>query len=265
MVIRQGAAVLVLACGAAKADQRRPAMDLYTGSLFRAARRAAEADGRPWLICSAEHGLVHPHRPLDPYERALADTDADVARLGELIAGQRHQSLAGAGAERGSGVEVWAPARYTAALRAGGVDVRLTPLAGLGLGAQIGWLTRHAHSCEDYHQRTGHRPGPAAAAGWLQADHGLVYTGSITAQHGQPVVDLAEGRWVDDGSLLGRTYLNVRLANGVQLSDVRLTSLTPATGPVDLPAPRRAHPPITAAALPAARTTPTAARGPALT
>ena len=106
-------------------------------------------------------------------------------------------------------MEVWAPARYTAALRAGGVDVRLTPLAGLGIGAQIGWLTRHARSCEDYHQRTGPRPGPAAAAGWLQADHGLVYTGSITAQHGQPVVDLTEGRWVDDGSLLGCTYLNV--------------------------------------------------------
>ena len=107
--------------------------------------------------------------------------------------------------------------------------------------------------------------GPAAAAGWLQADHGLLYMGSLTAQHGQPVVDLAEGRWVDDGSLLGRTYLNVRLANGVQLSDVRPNSLTPAPTPVDLPAPRMAHPPLTAAVLPAARTTPTAARGPALT
>ena len=259
MVTRQGAGVLVLACGAAKADHRRPAMDLYTGSLFRAARRAAQADGRPWLICSAAHGLVHPHQPLDPYERALADTDADVARLGALIAGQRHQLTAAGG--RGAGVEVWAPARYTAALRAGGVDVRLAPLASMGLGEQIGWLTRHARACEDYHQRTGTRPGPAAAAGWLQVDQGLVYTGSITALHGQPVVDLAEGRWVDDGSLLGRMYWNVRLANGVALQDVRPTSLTPANGPVDTPAARKAHPPTHAAALPAARTTPTAARG----
>ena len=45
-----------------------------------------------------------------------------------------------------------------------GIEVRLTPLAGLGLGAQIGWLTRHARACEDYHERTGTRPGPAAAA-----------------------------------------------------------------------------------------------------
>jgi hypothetical protein len=260
-VIGEGAGVLVLACGAAKADHSRPAMDLYTGSLFRAARRAAQADGRPWLICSAEYGLVDPRRPLDPYERALAEAEADVARLGGLIAGQTHLLLAAAGTGRELGVEVWAPARYAAALRAGGVDVRLTPLAGLGLGAQIGWLTRHARSCDEYRERTGTRPGLVAAAGWIQVDHGLVYTGSITAQHGQPVVDLAEGRWVDDGSLLGRTYLNVRLANGVQLSDVRPTSLTRATGPVDLPTPRMAHPPITVAALPAARTTPTAARG----
>jgi hypothetical protein len=75
---------------------------------------------------------------------------------------------------------------------------------------------------------------------------------------------VAEGHWVDDGSLLGRTYLNVRLANGVQLSDVSPTSLTPAPTPVDVPAPRMAHPPTTAAALPAARTIPTAARGPAI-
>ena len=262
MVTRQGAGVIVVACGAAKANERRPAMDLYTGALFRAARRAAEADGRPWLICSAEHGLVHPHQPLDPYERALAETPDDVARLGQRIAGQQHL-IAAPG--RGPGVEVWAPARYTAALRAGGVDVRLTPLVGLGLGEQIGWLTRHAHSCQDYFQRTGCRPGPAAAGGWLQSDHGLVYTGSITAQHGQPVVDVAEGRWVDDGSLLGRTYLTVRLANGVTLRDVRPTSLTPATGPDEPPAPRMAHPPTRAAALPAARCTPTAARGAVIT
>ena len=180
-----------------------------------------------------------------------------------MIAGQRHLLTAAVG-RADPGVEVWAPARYTAALRAGGVDVRLTPLAGLGLGAQIGWLTRHARSCEDYHAHTGQRPGPAAAARWLQADHGLVYAGSITAQHGQPVVDLTEGRWVDDGSLLGVDLYDVLLANGVQLSDVRPTSLTPATDPVDVPAPRMAHPPTTAAALPAARTTPTATRGPAI-
>ena len=104
-MIRTDARVLVLACGAAKANQRRPAADLYTGSLFRAARRAAQADGRPWLICSAEHGLIEPGRMLAPYERMLAATEADVARLGELIAGQRHLLAdAHTGGRRGRGV-----------------------------------------------------------------------------------------------------------------------------------------------------------------
>lgn len=266
-MIRTDARVIVVACGSAKAYQPRPAAELYTGSLFRAARRAAQEDGRAWLICSAEHGLIPPTQLLAPYERVLPDTPDGIARLAGVIATQRHLLTRAAGRVE-AGVEVWAPARYTAALRAGGVDVRLTPLAGLGIGEQIGWLTRHAHACQDYHQRTGHRPGPAAGTGWLQADHGLVYTGSITAQHGQPVVDLTEGRWIDDGSLLGAAYLNVTLANGVQLRDVRPTSLTPAPASVTttatVPARRAAHPPTTAAALPAARTTPTAARGPVL-
>ena len=89
-MIRKEARVIVVACGSAKANQTRPAAELYTGSLFRAARRAAEADGRGWLICSAEHGLVPPTQVLDPYERALTDTPADMARVGELIAGQHH-------------------------------------------------------------------------------------------------------------------------------------------------------------------------------
>lgn len=135
--------VIVVACGAAKASERRPAMDLYTGSLFRAARRAALADGRAWLICSAEHGLLTPGQLVDPYDRALADTPADIARLAGVLAGQRHLLAAAAG-RPDPGVEAWTPARYTAALAAGGIDVRRTPLAGRGLGAQIGWLTNHA-------------------------------------------------------------------------------------------------------------------------
>ena len=81
--------------------------------------------------------------------------------------------------------------------------MRLTPLAGLGIGEQIGWLTRHARSCEDYHQQ--HRAAARAGRGhgWLRADHGLVYTGSITAQHGQPVVDLTEAAGSTTASLLG--------------------------------------------------------------
>jgi hypothetical protein len=259
-VIRTDARVIVVACGSAKADQERPAAELYTGSLFRAAQRAAQADGRGWLICSAEHGLIHPTQVLAPYQRALADTPADVARLGELIAGQHHL-LAREGGRREPGVEVWAPARYVRALRAGGVDVRLTPLAGQGIGAQIGWLTRQAASCEDYYQHTGSRPGPLAAARWLVRDEGQVYAGSLTAHHGQPVVDITDGRWVEDGDLLGLQYLNVTLANGVQLSNVHPDHLTRVPTAGDPSATRMARTPLIAAAQATAHTTPTAARG----
>jgi hypothetical protein len=263
-VIRTDASVIVVACGSAKADHARPAAELYTGALFRAARRAAEADGRPWLICSAHHGLVEPGRWLDPYEQGLPDTPTGIAALGALIAGQRHL-VARAGGRNRAGVEVWAPARYTAALSAGGVTVRVTPLAGLGIGAQIGWLTRHAESCADYHQRTGTRPGPVAAARWMARDTGLVYAGSLTAQQGQPVVDMTDGRWVDTGDLLGLTYLNVALANGATLLDVHPDHLAPAPDPECRgagPGRRRTGGPPTPATTPTGpRTSPAAARG----
>ena len=98
---------------------------------------------------------------------------------------------------------MWAPARYVRALRAGGVDVRLTPLAGLGIGAQIGWLTRHGPApartttSTPVNVQGRWRPG----GGWCAT--GRVYAGSLTAHHGQPVVGITDGRWVDNGDLLG--------------------------------------------------------------
>ena len=256
--------MLVLACGAAKADQRRPAVDLYTGSLFRAARRAAQADGRPWLICSAEYGLIDPAQPLDPYERALADTEADVARLGELIAGQRHLlAAAGTGRELGGGGVGTGPLRQRPAGGRGGRAPDPAGRVGPRGADRVADPPRPLLRGLPPAHRAAARPGRGRRL--VPGDRGLVYAGSLSSQRGQPVVDLAEGRWVDDGSLLGVDLYDVLLANGVQLRNVRPTSLTPAPTRVDLPAPRMAHPPITAAALPAARTTPTAARGPAIT
>lgn len=125
--------MIVIACGARKAATAAAARDLYVGGLFRAARAAAEADGRAWLICSAQHGLLHPDTVIAPYERRLARSRADITRLAGLIAEQR-PPLA---------VEAWTPAHYTAALRGGGIHVQDTPLAGLGIGQQLAWLTRH--------------------------------------------------------------------------------------------------------------------------
>jgi hypothetical protein len=63
---------IIVGCGAAKLGHRAAARDLYTGSLFRAARRHAEASGLPWRILSAKYGLIHPDQEIDPYDRKMA-------------------------------------------------------------------------------------------------------------------------------------------------------------------------------------------------
>lgn len=62
---------LIVGCGAAKLDRAAPARELYTGSLFRAARAYAERSGLPWRILSAEHGLISPDKVIEPYDRHM--------------------------------------------------------------------------------------------------------------------------------------------------------------------------------------------------
>lgn len=64
--------IYLVSCGKTKRSERSRAEDLYTGCLFRDARRYVESLGSvPWWILSAEHGLVHPEAELDPYEATL--------------------------------------------------------------------------------------------------------------------------------------------------------------------------------------------------
>ena len=65
------ARALVVGCGAAKRSEAAPARDLYTGSLFRAAREHAEGSGLPWRILSAEYGLLTPDKVVEPYDRHM--------------------------------------------------------------------------------------------------------------------------------------------------------------------------------------------------
>jgi len=69
--------IVIVGCGAAKRDGPCAAADLYTGSLFRAGRRAAEAlaPGR-WLILSARFGLLAPQVPVRRYELRLGQPGA---------------------------------------------------------------------------------------------------------------------------------------------------------------------------------------------
>jgi hypothetical protein len=53
-----------------------PAKDLYISDLWHKRRVYSESTGQPWMILSAEHGLVDPDQTLEPYDRYLESEPA---------------------------------------------------------------------------------------------------------------------------------------------------------------------------------------------
>lgn len=133
-------AVLV-GCVAPKADQAAPAADLYRGQLWNARRRYAERVGLPWFILSAEHGLLHPADQVAPYDTSMASLGAaGRVRWARRVVVQLHLQLGARLLQ--SRVEVHAGELYRQAIE---TELRLyecellNPLAGLGIGQQLGW------------------------------------------------------------------------------------------------------------------------------
>lgn len=149
-----------LGCGAAKARGELPAIDLYTGSVYRAHRAIARHIAGPrgaTHILSAQHGLLATHTVLRRYDATLADpsqrrawSEAIYARLAmfhEHILDGRScafgfredgRTLRGAfGPPRQPSILVLAGAAYIDgwAERARQLGIRVDdPLRGLGLG-----------------------------------------------------------------------------------------------------------------------------------
>lgn len=63
--------VALVGCGKAKADVPKPALQLYTGRLFRAAADFATATHDEVFIVSALHGLLAPEKEIAPYELTI--------------------------------------------------------------------------------------------------------------------------------------------------------------------------------------------------
>ena len=61
----------LVSCVKSKAPDPALAKDLYISAWFRKARHYVEQRHAPWLILSAEHGLVSPDELLAPYDRTL--------------------------------------------------------------------------------------------------------------------------------------------------------------------------------------------------
>ena len=130
--------IVVIGCGKRKQAVPKPAGDLYTGSLFRACKRYAEAQGARWAILSAEHGLVLPERELAPYDRKLGLRGAELQDWSREAAYQYVQAFGTEPCECLAGHPYAWPFRNALWWNH---DVRCTePLQGLELGQRLSWL-----------------------------------------------------------------------------------------------------------------------------
>ena len=66
-----GDAVFLVSCVKTKRNAACAAKDLYASDWFESARAYVEGHGAPWLILSAEHGLLHPDQVVAPYDKTL--------------------------------------------------------------------------------------------------------------------------------------------------------------------------------------------------
>ena len=131
--------MIFVACVAAKATEPRPAGELYCSVWFQKARAWTLSRGSSWRILSAEHGLVHPDEVIAPYNTTLNTMPAAARRAwARRVLHQLDAELAPCH------VTILAGRRYREHLlapmmsRGFSVDV---PMAGLGIGQQLAWLS----------------------------------------------------------------------------------------------------------------------------
>lgn len=129
--------VIFVGCGAQKQETAAPARTLYTSTYFTVKREFAETFADQWYVLSAEYGLVAPDEVIEPYDTTLSGlVDWQVQRWADDVQ-QALPNLSSARVVVLAGRDYVAPLRSVLAAEA--ADLRL-PLAGLGIGEQMGWL-----------------------------------------------------------------------------------------------------------------------------
>ena len=131
--------IVLVSCGAKKADHEVPAKDMYVGTLFKASRQYTEEILEPdqWFIISAKHGLVHPDTVIAPYNLTLKT----MSKTDRMLWGQKvRKQLIDAGFDlQKDTFIVLAGSAYTDPLRPH-LRKMETPLAKMKLGESIHWL-----------------------------------------------------------------------------------------------------------------------------
>lgn len=131
--------MIVVGCGRRKQAVAAKARELYTGSLFRAARRYAEASGQRWVVLSAAHGVIDPDVVVRPYDQVLELEGDELARWARKAA----VSIYNHGPT--SEVVILAGARYAVPVVAELAELGMRarePLLGLGMGRRLSWFKR---------------------------------------------------------------------------------------------------------------------------
>lgn len=133
--------VALVGCGSAKAATGREARNLYTGPLFRAARRYAELQCDDWVILSALHGVLRPEDCIEPYDRSLVKMrDAERSAWGNRVSAYLREHY------RGLTVTYigLAGEAYLSELSVGPIA---RPLEGMGIGERIKYLRQAGCGC----------------------------------------------------------------------------------------------------------------------
>jgi hypothetical protein len=130
----------LVACASQKLQRPAPARELYVSQLFKKASAYAGLTCDRWYILSAKHGLVHPETVLEPYDQRLSGsrTSSVNKEWAARVRKQLTEELDGIGNAR---LIALAGEQYRTILR----DIPWpyeVPLQGLGIGQQLGWLTR---------------------------------------------------------------------------------------------------------------------------
>lgn len=129
----------LVSCVGKKLPRPAPAKDLYVSDWFQKARAFVEAQGSPWFILSAKHGLLHPDAVTAPYEKTLNTMRVVKRRAWASVVMQALEPHLAAA----NSIGILAGERYREflepQLRARGIQVRV-PMAGLRIGEQLAWL-----------------------------------------------------------------------------------------------------------------------------
>ena len=130
----------LVGCASQKLHRPAPARELYVSQLFRKASAYAEQTCDQWFILSALHGLVHPDTVLEPYNLRLGDKKNGplIWPWAEAAAKQIEEAVADVDDPQ---LIILAGEQYQTIRWRTELPVEI-PMKGLGIGQQLGFLTR---------------------------------------------------------------------------------------------------------------------------